>query len=51
MPKPRPSMLKRQREQAKREKSAAKAEKRANRTTNDTSDIDMSELVRETPEH
>jgi hypothetical protein len=45
-------MLKRQREQAKREKSAAKAEKRANRTADDrTDDIDMSELVRETPEH
>jgi hypothetical protein len=51
MPKPRPSMLKRQREQAKRERNAAKAEKRAQRTPGeDNSDIDMSELVRETPE-
>jgi hypothetical protein len=31
MPKVRPSVLKRQREQAKREKNAAKAEKRAQR--------------------
>jgi hypothetical protein len=29
MPKPRPSMMKRQREQAKRDKKAAKAERRA----------------------
>jgi hypothetical protein len=31
MPKPRPSMMKRQREQAKREKKAMKAERRAQR--------------------
>jgi hypothetical protein len=31
MPKPRPSVLKRQREQAKREKNAVKAERRAQR--------------------
>ena len=33
MPKPRPSMMKRQREQAKREKQAAKAQRRAERKT------------------
>jgi hypothetical protein len=31
MPKPRPSMMKRQREQAKRDRKAAKAERRAQR--------------------
>lgn len=36
MPKPRPSVLKRQREQAKRERKAAKAEKRAQRKDDDT---------------
>lgn len=38
LPKPRPSVLKRQREQAKREKKALKAEKKALRGTED--DID-----------
>ncbi|MGH9456621.1 MAG: hypothetical protein ACRD2J_03160 [Thermoanaerobaculia bacterium] len=33
MPKPRPSVLKRQREQLRRDKKAAKAEKRAQRQT------------------
>jgi hypothetical protein len=33
MPKPRPSMMKRQREQAKRDKKAAKAERRAQKKT------------------
>jgi hypothetical protein len=47
---PQASFVKRQREQARREKAAAKAEKRAQRGTGGADDdIDMSELVRETP--
>jgi hypothetical protein len=46
MAKPRPSVIKRQREQLKREKREAKAEKKAHRQSDE---IDMSELVTETP--
>ncbi|HEU4522845.1 MAG TPA: hypothetical protein VFT12_12635 [Thermoanaerobaculia bacterium] len=38
MAKPRPSVLKRQREQAKRDRKAAKAEKKAQRQTDGTSE-------------
>ena len=51
MAKPRPSVLKRQREQARRERTSAKAEKKAQRKTDGAPDpndgIDFSELVRE----
>jgi hypothetical protein len=48
MPTPRPSVLKRQREQAKKEKHAAKAEKRAQRKVEGDSDPMISdEVVRE----
>lgn len=40
MPKPRPSVLKRQREQTKRERKAQKAEKKALRETSDIDDIE-----------
>ncbi len=50
MGRPQASFVKRQREQARREKAAAKAEKRAQRGGDkSTDDVDMSELVRETP--
>ncbi|HSP35354.1 MAG TPA: hypothetical protein VLU46_13640 [Thermoanaerobaculia bacterium] len=41
MPKPRPSVLKRQREQAKRDKKAAKAEKRAQRKSDSETESDI----------
>jgi hypothetical protein len=48
LPKPRPSVAKRQREQAKRDKKVMKAEKKAQRQT-DGPELDDEPIVREMP--
>ncbi|GAC1402132.1 MAG: hypothetical protein NVSMB68_16250 [Thermoanaerobaculia bacterium] len=53
MPKPRPSVMKRQREQAKRDKKAAKDDRRAQRKTERESGVEVSDMeeaaIYETP--
>lgn len=50
MPKPRPSMMKRQREQAKRDRKAAKAERRALRKSEAASDEPTPEVNTDIPQ-
>lgn len=50
MPKPRPSVLKRQREQAKRERKVAKAERKAQRSTDEQNGLVAPEDEFEYPE-